>query len=393
MFSVRIMHLPAFLLAFAFLVLPTGLLDSAEQEKPYKTKYRVIDVHHHCTPVSDEAVRAELEVLDRVGIAAVAVLDAGGPDGNLKDWLKLHKKYPQRLIVFWKLDFTRVKDRTFFTDIVRDLEKAAGMGVQGVKVWKDLGMYVRDADGELLKADDRRLDPFWARCGGLGLPVLIHTADEREYWYPLTYNSIHFGLRTEKDQHYNNPRMPTWEELIRQRNAVLKKHPKTNFIGAHVGSQAHDLKQLEETLASYPNFYVDTAARHRVFGRLNPPAVRAFFEKHQDRILFGTDGAILKTGRKKPAESANISLYPTEDPDLDYVDSTDSAALKAWQDREAQMFSESLKYFETDRVDLLDPMRSGGFWLRLAGVTLPAVVLEKFYHANAEKLIPGLKKP
>ena len=134
--------------------------------------------------------------------------------------------------------------------------------------------------------------------------------------------------------------------------------------GAHMGSQAHDLKQLEETLATYPNFYVDTAARHRVFGRLNPPAVRAFFEKHQDRILFGTDGAILQKGRKKPAESANISLYPTENPDLVYVDPKDSAALNAWQTREAQMFSESLKYFETDRVDLLDPMCSGGSWWR-----------------------------
>jgi hypothetical protein len=387
------MHGPTLPLTFAFLFLFSGPLGAAEQEKPYKTKYRVIDVHHHCTPVSDDAVRAEMDVLDRVGVAAVVVLDAAGPDGNLKDWLKLHKNYPEGLIVFWKLDFGKVKDKTFFADIVRDLAKAAHMGVQGVKVWKDLGMYVRDAGGTLLKADDRRLDPFWAKCGELGLPVLIHTADEREYWYPLTYNSIHFGLRTDKDQHHNNPRMPSWEELIRQRNAVLKKHPKTNFIGAHMGSQAHDLKQLEETFAKYPNFYVDTAARHRVFGRLNPPAVRAIFEKHQDRILFGTDGAIFQKGRKKPAQSANISLYPTENPDLEYVDPKDSAALKAWQAREAQMFSESLKYFETDRVDLLDPMRSGGSWLRLAGAKLPSPVLEKFYHANAEKLIPGLKKP
>jgi predicted TIM-barrel fold metal-dependent hydrolase len=387
------MPFPAFPLTVTSLVLLAGPLDAAEQEQPYKTKYRVIDVHRHCTPVSDDAVRAELAVLDRVGVTAFVCLDATGPDGNLKDWLKLRQKYPERLVVFWKLDFAKVKEKTFFEDIVRDLEKAAQMGVQGVKVWRDLGMYVQDADGQLLKADDRRLDPFWAKCGALGLPVLIHSADEREYWYPLTYNSIHFGLRTEQDQHYSNPRMPSWEELIRQRDAVLKKHPNTNFIGAHMGSQSHDLKQLEETLAKYPNFYVDTAARHRVFGRLNPPAVRAFFQKHQDRILFGTDGATLQKGRKKPPESANISLYPTENPNLEYVDPTDAAALKAWQDRDAQMYSESLKYFETDRVDLLDPMRSGGAWLRLAGARLPAEVLEKFYHANAEKLIPGLKKP
>ena len=386
------MHWPTLPLTFAFLVLLTGSPGAAEPEKPYQTKYRVIDVHHHCTPVSDDAVRAELEVLDRVGVAAVVVLDAGGPDGNLKDWLNLHRKYPQRLIVFWKLDFSRVKYRSFFTDIVRDLDKAAGMGVQGVKVWKDLGMYVRDQTSEHLKADDRRLDPFWSKCGALGLPVLIHTADEREYWYPLTYNSIHFGLRAEKDQHHNNPEMPSWEELIRQRDAILKKHSKANFIGAHVGSQGHDLKQLGETLARYPNFFVDTAARHRVFGRLNPPAVRAFFEKHQDRLLFGTDGSILVKGRK-PTGSANISIYPTVDPNLQLIDPADSAAIKAWQDRQTTMYSQSLQYFETDRLDLIDPMRSGGPWLRMAGVKLPPEVLEKFYHGNAERLIPGLKGP
>ena len=371
------------------LILLTGSVHAGEPETLYKTKYRVIDVHVHCTPVTAAAVRAQLEVLDRVGVTSFVILDAGGPAGNLKDWLNLRREAPRRLNVFWKLDFTRVKDKTFFQDIVRDLEKAAQMGVQGVKVWKDLGMYVRDETGELLKADDRRLDPFWAKCGELGLPVLIHTADEREYWYPLTYNSIHFGLRTEKDQHYGNPRMPAWEELIRQRDAVLKKHPKTNFIGAHMGSQSHDLRQLEETFAKYPNFYVDTSARHRVFRRLNPPAVRAFFQKSQDRILFGTDGQVLLKGRKQPFD---VTLYPTANPNMVYVDPSDAAALKTWQDRAAQMYSQSLQYFETDRLDLEDPLRSGGSWLRMAGAKLPAEVLEKFYHANAEKLIAGLQK-
>jgi uncharacterized protein len=309
----------------ACLVVLTSSFHAVALEPLYRTKYRVIDVHVHCTPVTESAVRAELEVLERVGVTAVVILDAGGPAGNLKDWLKLRQKYPKRLVVFWKLDFSAVKDKTFFENIVRDLQKAAAMGVQGVKVWKDLGMYVRDNAGELLKADDRRLDPFWTKCGALGLPVLIHTTDEREYWHPLTYNSIHFGLRTEKDQHYGNPRMPSWEELIRQRDAVLKRHPKTNFIGAHMGSQAHDLKQLETTFAKYPNFYVDTSARHRVFGRLNPPAVRAFFGKNQDRILFGTDGQVLIKGRKQPYD---ISIYPTENPNQEYVDPSDAAALK-----------------------------------------------------------------
>jgi hypothetical protein len=134
---------------------------------------------------------------------------------------------------------------------------------------------------------------------------------------------------------------------------------------------------------------VDTSARHRVFGRLNPPAVRAFFQKNQDRILFGTDAQVLLKGRKQPFD---VTLYPTANPNMEYVDPADAAALKTWQDRAALLYSQALQYFETDRLDLEDPLRSGGSWLRTPGAKLPAEVLEKLYHANAEKLIPGIQQ-
>jgi predicted TIM-barrel fold metal-dependent hydrolase len=359
--------------------------------EPYKTKYRVINVHKHCALATEEAVQAELEVLDRVGVSAVVILDGGAPAGSLPAWLKLRKQHADRLVVFYKLDMRRIKEKDFFDVIVREIEQAARMGAGGVKVWKDLGMYARDTNGRLLKADDPRLDPFYAKCGDLGLPVLIHAADPKEYWYPLTYNSFHYGLRDEKDQHYKNPEMPKWEELIRQRDAVLKKHSKTNFIGAHMGSLCFDLKLLGETLEKYPNFYVDTAARQRILGRLNPPAVRDFFLKYQDRILFGTDNMVLFKHRK-PSGSHNISIYPSEDPDWIWIDPADKKAVARWQEREAETYSQYLQYLETDRLDLVDPNHSAGNWLRIPGAKLPPEVLEKLYHANAEKLIPGLAK-
>jgi hypothetical protein len=264
------------------------------------------------------------------------------------------------------------------------------MGAQGVKVWKDLGMYARDDKGKLIKADDSRLDPFWARCGELGLPVLIHTADEKEYWQPLTFNSFHYGLRAEIDQHYHNPNMPPWEELIRQRDAILRKHRKTTFIGAHMGSLSFDLQRLGETFDKYPNFSVDTAARQRILGRLNPNAVHDFFVKYQDRILFGTDDVVLSAGRK-PGVSGNISVYPRDDPNWLCVAPHDTQAVRRWADRAAFDYSQYLQYFETDRLDLFDPNRSAGGWLRIPGIKLPQKVLEKVYHANAELRIPGLK--
>lgn len=354
----------------------------------YKTKYRVINVHRHSGLATEAAMAAEFATLDRVGISTIVILDA--VDSNLQAWADLKKKHPDRLVFFAKLDVRRSKEKTFFADAVRDLERAAKAGAQGVKVWKDLGMYVRDADDKLIKADDPRLAPFFAKCGELGLPVLIHAADEREYWYPLTFNSFHYGLRNDKDQHYHNPEMPKWEELIRQRDALLKKHPKTQFIGAHMGSLSLDLKQLGETFDRDPNFSVDTAARQRILGRLNPTAVRDFYIKYQDRILFGTDDFVLFKGRK--SKGSNISVYPSEDADWTWVDPSDEKGVARWQERAAFDYAQYLEYFETDHLDLVDPNRSAGAWLRMPGIKLPPEVLEKIYHANAERLIPGLKK-
>jgi len=78
---------------------------------------------------------------------------------------------------------------------------------------------------------------------------------------------------------------------MQQRDNILKKHPKTKFIGAHFGSETFALQQLADTFDKYPNFHVDCAARLRILGRLNPQAVRDFFVKYQDRVLFGMSAA------------------------------------------------------------------------------------------------------
>ncbi len=301
----------AIALAVVGLILAVAAAPIRAADEPaadYKSAYRVINVHTHSGSPTEEAVQAILPVLDRTGIERIVILDGGSPAGSLPAWLELRKKYPDRLSIFLKLSFARLAEPTFFADIVRELDEAAQGGIAGVKVWKDLGMSVRDTSGRLLKADDERLDPFFRRCGELGLPVLIHQADPKEYWYPLTYNSLHYGQRNEKDQFYNDPEMPTWEELIARRDHILEKHPQTNFIGAHLGSMSFDLAALEATLRKYPNFSVDCAARQRIIGRLNPEAVRDFFVNNQDRILFGTDGILLFAGRKPSAVGQHPAL-------------------------------------------------------------------------------------
>jgi predicted TIM-barrel fold metal-dependent hydrolase len=361
------------------------------ERPPYKTSYRIVNVHHHWGKPDAEAVQAQIDVMDQAGIVAAVNLDAGRSDGTLPEWIELEKKHPGRFVNFPKFtakDFERLKEPGFFDDLVRELERSARMGIRGVKIWKDLGMIIRDGTGALLKVDDPRLDPFWTKCGELGLVVFIHTADPKEYWYPLTYNSLHYGARTEEMQYDQIPGMPRWEDLIEQRDSIVRKHPKTTFIGAHFGSMTFDLEGLAERLDKFPNFHVECAARLRILGRLNPKAVRDFFVKYQDRILFGTDGLVL-LGRKAPGKK-NILVYPIDDPEYVRTDPRDAEALRGWKTGQIRTYARYCEYFETDRTDLLDPSHYEESWLRLSGVKLPPEVLEKFYHGNAERLIPGL---
>ncbi len=346
----------------------------------YKSSYRVIDIHAHSAVPSEAAVRAHLEVLDRVGVHAFNVLlfdpsgwpyPGGWSETNLLAWLELRKKHPERLLVFGTVDFNRVaREPSFFADIVTELERGASRGMQGVKIWKNLGMIHKDAGGKLLRSDDERLDPFWKACGRLGLPVLIHTADPREYWYPNSFNTFQYqGPST--GLYYKHATVPPWEDLLEQRNRVLKKHPRTNFIGAHYASLSDDLDALARTLDEYPNLTIDCSARMRFLYRYHPKAVRDFYIKYQDRVLFGSDNFIVRDAKTLE----------------------DAEALRKWQERNAAFYSRYLEYFETDHLGILEAYGTYSEWMRLTGVKLPPAVLEKFYHGNAERLVPGLKTP
>jgi predicted TIM-barrel fold metal-dependent hydrolase len=322
-------------------------------------------------------LRAHLQVFDRVGVAAFNVLlyepegwsYAGGwSKSNLFEWLEIRKRYPERLLVFGTVDFRRAaKEPTFWADIVIELEQAVHRGMQGVKIWKNLGMHYRDRDGKLLRIDDPRLDLFWKKCGELGVPIFIHTADPKEYWYPRSYNTYQYEA-TNTAKYYQRAEVPSWEDLIAQRDAIVKRHPKTTFIGAHFASLSNDFDSLAKTLDAYPNLYVECGARLRFMYRYHPHAVRDFFVRYQDRILFGTDNAM--------ADSKILN---------------DSKRLGQFQDNRAMFYGRYFEYFETDRLGLLEPGGAYREWMRLTGIKLPSEVLEKFYHANAERLIPGLK--
>ncbi len=356
---------------------------SATEKPLYKTTYPVIDFHHHTDTPDLRAVEANLEVFEALGIDKLAMLDGNWTTGTLLEWVEIYKQHPDRLILFANVNFSKVDEPNFSQDLVTEVIAQKRLGVQAIKIYKALGLFVRDRNEKLLAVDDERLDPYWAKCGELGLPVLIHTADPKEYFFPRTYNSFHYGVpnhdgdRSDRvkweqfgePEYWKDSSLPKFDDLLTQRDHVLAKHPETTFVGAHMGSLTFDLERLGKTLDKYPNFYVDSSARLRILGRLNPHAVRDFFIKYQDRILYASDFT---------------SLMNT-DPD-------DADAVAEWKERAKHLYGRHLEYFETDHTDIIEPFGHQEHWLRLAGVKLPPEVLKKFYYFNAIKLIPSLQQ-
>jgi predicted TIM-barrel fold metal-dependent hydrolase len=158
----------------------------------------------------------------------------------------------------------------------------------GFKIWKDLGLTLRDARGELVRVDDERLDPLYDKARELDIPVMFHTADPAAFFEPLDrFNERYEELAAHPDWSFYGAEY-TKLDLLEQRNCVFARHPETRFIGAHVGESPENLGFVRAMLERFPNVTVDMSSRVAELGR-QPYSAREFFLKFADRILFGTD--------------------------------------------------------------------------------------------------------
>ena len=327
----------------------------------------VVDVHthfHNRMRGSRQALDDFVDLMNRNNIAVCVSLD-GKLGGQLDRHIKyLWSSYRDRFAIFANIDWQGNAPRDnsslwpchqpgFAQRTAAQLEKAAEQGVSGVKLFKRFGLQYKNPDGTLVKIDDRRWDPIWAKCGELGLPIIIHTADPAAFFDPIDETNERWEeLSRHPDWSYHGDPFPSRDELLAARNRVIERHPKTQFIGAHIANNAEDLKVVTEWLEKYPNLWIEPASRIAELGR-QPFSSRDFLIRHQDRILFGTDG---------PWPETRIRLY--------------------WRFFETR--DESFPYSEK-----VPPPQ--GMW-QIYGVDLPADVQKKLYYENASKLIPGVKE-
>jgi len=323
-----------------------------KQSTPDKPKFTVIDVHTHFS--SDVSPTFLIEKMDALGIRTIINL-SGGYGAKLDLMLEKFSRYdPNRFIIFCNLDFSKIDNPDFSEQMVAFLSTAHAKGAKGLKIFKNLGLTIKDKTGQIVAIDDARLDPVWDKAGELGMPVLIHTADPVAFFKPPDrFNERLMQLKRHPDWSFYGAEFPKRETIIAQRNRVIARHPDTTFIGAHVGNSAEDLMALGKLLESCPNLYVDVAGRVAELGR-QPYTAREFFVKYQDRILFGTDRYPGKS--IQPRYKIYYRFLQTQDEYFDYYN------------------------------NLFPPT---GEW-KIYGLFLPDEVLEKIYFKNAQRLL-GLR--
>jgi predicted TIM-barrel fold metal-dependent hydrolase len=314
-----------------------------------KAKFTFIDVHSHQYRMANQNLSELIADMDNINEGIMVNLSGGSGDDLVAKLNNVNEHYPNRFAIFANVDYSGVGNPNWGEQAAKQLEEDVKNGAKGLKVFKSLGLRNTDVNGNRIPVDDPRLDPVWAKCAELGIPVLIHSADPKSFWDPMDGdNERWLELKTHPRRKRTATDPEPWQQIIDEQHRMFKKHPKTKFINAHMGWYANNLDRLGELMDEIPNMSVGIGAVIAELGR-QPRRAREFFIKYQDRIVFGKDSW-------KPEE------FPTYFRVLETAD---------------EYFPYYKKYH--------------AFWA-MYGLDLPDEVLKKVYYKNALNLIPGLDK-
>jgi predicted TIM-barrel fold metal-dependent hydrolase len=321
---------------------PTSTLVTLEHHLE-KARFPVIDYHNHLDALEPADV---LRIMDACGIERVVNITMKVGDEAMRVMKKFHSADAQRFATIAWMDWSGVERSDFAQVTIDRLERLVEHGAQGIKFWKDLGLSVRDAKGDLLRVDDERLAPIFEKAGSLKIPVMFHIADPDAFFLPIDAQNERFEeLAAHPDWGFYGAQYSK-KELLDQRDRVIARHPKTTFVAAHVAECGENLARAVKLLEDHSNVMLDISARASELGR-QPYSARALFLKFPDRILFGSD------------------LVPEE-----------------------SMYRLYFRFLETadEYFDYPSHASRQGRW-QIYGLSLPDEVLRKVYRDNALRLL------
>lgn len=312
-------------------------------------KVKKIDAHfHYLTP--DErymkfAISQNFKLLTPIWDGEVPIKD------QLRVSTKIKRSFPDDYAFFTAFQADSFYTAGFADKSIAEIKEAISTGATGVKIWKNIGMVLKDPAGRFVMVDDPVFEPLFRFLETNHIPVIGHLGEPKDCWLPfdkMTDPSDVLYYKNNPEYHmFMHPEVPSYEQQIRARDNLLRKHPGLDFTGAHLASLEWNVDEIAKRLDSFPNLKVDLAARmyhlqHQ--SNLDRDHVRGFMIKYQDRIIYGTDDEVHDTDN---ADSSKI------------LDNLVKGWLSQWI------------YLATDSV------------LGVKGLKLPKEVIDKIYYKNA----------
>ncbi len=279
-----------------------------------RARFPFVDVHGHQGGLRTAAdVDALVAKMDALNMRAMVNL-SGGSGERLANLVRLTAGHPGRFITFANVDFSGVGTPGWTERTVAQLEadvRTGGAG--GLKIFKNLGLDVKDATGMRVAVDDPRLDALWEKAGELGVPVLIHSGEPEPLFEPMDrFNERWLELKVHPERGRPPTRYPRFEEVMAEQRRTFQRHPRTTFIAAHLAWRGNDLAALGAMLDSLPNVMTEVAAVAHELAR-QPRTAREWMIRYQDRVMLGKDTF-------NPAEyGAYFRIFETADEYFDWI--------------------------------------------------------------------------
>jgi predicted TIM-barrel fold metal-dependent hydrolase len=331
------------------------------------------DTHVHITKAIDTVFIKQAEA-DNFRLLNVNVYSSTGvPVEELQKFaLQMEQQFPGRIAYASAFSLKNFNKDNWQEQTIAYLKDSFAKGAIAVKVHKNIGMELKDNNGQLVMIDNPRLDPILDFMTQNNIPLIGHLGEHKNSWLPLEKMTVKGNrdyARAHPQHHmYLHPDRPSYEHYIQVRDNMLEKHPDLVFIGAHLGSLEWSVDELAKRLDKFPNMAVDMAERisHLQYQALTQrQKVRDFFIKYQDRLIYATDL------RSTAQDIVNARII-------------EPVAL---QKHAHEVWSRHWRFFTTD-----DKMRVPKVEGEFEGLKLPREVVDKIYRKNAEKWFPRIKK-
>jgi predicted TIM-barrel fold metal-dependent hydrolase len=266
----------------------------------------------------------------------------------------LQKRFPEFYAFLATFPTDSINNKRFAESTIQHIKSSLKAGSAGIKVWKNIGMVLKDPHGRFIMVDDPVFEPIFKFLEDNNIPVIAHLGEPKDCWLPFEEmtdpGDVSYYRNNPQYHMYYHPEVPSYERQIEARDKLLRKHPKLDFTGAHLGSLEWSIYELAKRLDSFPNMRVDLAARmyHLQYqSARNYDPVRNFMIKYQDRIVYGTDSEV--------NDSSGVSPSAVMEP-----------IYKGWVDNWIYLVSDSTVG-------------------SIKGLSLPSSVIDKIYFDNAKR--------